>query len=333
MSRRTIAMRRMSLVAGIFWLAVLAMGLSCQKPSRPRETVTKEQMITKLVEKGDRALPNDRETAYAAYRFAFFYAPRDSSIRAKYDAAKNSPIGLVANLQQMNDLLKNMVSSEDVRDFPASTPEMDLVNLRMLIDTALVGNLSYTIYSARQRALFATFPPHDSGNNSEEVCVFTSGDLYPLDEVRQLYGNPSTEVNGPAKSTWTYGRFRLIADGKNVRLILFPLFTSTPEEPSIDTPMSGEQQSVSTDILNKNAIQRASPNYPPLARTARVSGTVRVEVVVDEGGKVVSAHAVSGHPLLQEAAVEAAQKWRFKPFLSKDRPINVSGILEFNFTL
>jgi TonB family protein len=62
------------------------------------------------------------------------------------------------------------------------------------------------------------------------------------------------------------------------------------------------------------------------------SGTVSVEIVVDEGGKVVSAHAVNGHPFLQHAAEGAARKWRFKPFLSKDQPIKVSGILEFRFT-
>ncbi|MGA2586313.1 MAG: energy transducer TonB [Candidatus Aminicenantales bacterium] len=110
-------------------------------------------------------------------------------------------------------------------------------------------------------------------------------------------------------------------------------FITTPKEPSSDIAKSGEPQIVSTDILNKNAIYRASPNYPPQAKAAQISGTVRVEIVVDEGGNVVSAHALNGLPFFQEAAVEAAEKWKFKPFLNKDRPIKVSGILEFNFAL
>ncbi len=110
-------------------------------------------------------------------------------------------------------------------------------------------------------------------------------------------------------------------------------FITTPKEPPPDTPKSGEPQIVSTDILNKNAIYKASPNYPPQAKAAQISGTVRVEVVVDEGGNVVSVRALNGLPFFQEAAVEAAEKWKFKPFLGKDRPIKVSGILEFKFGL
>ena len=139
------------------------------------------------------------------------------------------PIGLVANVPATNDMIARLVTPEDLRDFPPATPDTDMINLKMLLDESLVGDLSYTNYSAGQRVLFATFPPHDSGAaNSDEVCVFTKEALYSLDSVRGMYGAPTTEVNGATKSVWTYGRFRLVGDSSHyVRLVLFPLFPSS----------------------------------------------------------------------------------------------------------
>src|SRR3712207_8126518 len=60
--------------------------------------------------------------------------------------------------------------------------------------------------------------------------------------------------------------------------------------------------------LNGKAISKPQPAYPPIAKAARASGTVTVQILVDESGRVVSASAVSGHPLLQQAAVSADRK-------------------------
>jgi protein TonB len=75
------------------------------------------------------------------------------------------------------------------------------------------------------------------------------------------------------------------------------------------------------------------PNYPPLAKAARVAGAVVVEVTVDEDGGVISARAVSGHPLLKDAAVAAARAWRFTPTQLSGVPVKVIGTITFNFTL
>jgi protein TonB len=90
---------------------------------------------------------------------------------------------------------------------------------------------------------------------------------------------------------------------------------------------------VSGGVLQGNAIRRVQPTYPPIARSARVAGTVEVEVVIDEDGNVLSASVISGHPLLRQAAVEAAQQWKFRPTLLSGQPIKVTGVLIFNFRL
>ena len=86
-------------------------------------------------------------------------------------------------------------------------------------------------------------------------------------------------------------------------------------------------------MLNGRASKRVSPVYPPVAKAAGAQGLVVVSIVVNEEGVVESAKAVSGHPLLQSAAVEAAQQWRFAPTRLGGKPVKVTGKLSFSFVL
>ncbi|HEX3560540.1 MAG TPA: TonB family protein [Pyrinomonadaceae bacterium] len=90
---------------------------------------------------------------------------------------------------------------------------------------------------------------------------------------------------------------------------------------------------VSGGVLNGKAISKPQPAYPPIAKAARAQGTVTVQIVVDESGRVISASAVSGHPLLQQAAVAAARQARFSPTLLSGQPVKVSGVITYNFVL
>ena len=88
---------------------------------------------------------------------------------------------------------------------------------------------------------------------------------------------------------------------------------------------------ISGGVLNGKAIKLAQPPYPPIARAAHASGQVTVQVLLDENGNVISATAVSGHPLLQPAAVAAARASKFTPTLLSGQPVKVTGVLIFNF--
>ena len=85
-----------------------------------------------------------------------------------------------------------------------------------------------------------------------------------------------------------------------------------------------------TGTLNGRAIELPDPSYPAAAKAVKASGIVRVQVTIDENGNVIAAKAVSGHPLLQAAAVAAAQKARFEP--SKDQ-VKIIGVVTYNFVL
>ena len=83
--------------------------------------------------------------------------------------------------------------------------------------------------------------------------------------------------------------------------------------------------------LNSRAISLPNPDYPEVAKAARASGEVRVQVIVDEQGNVIAAKAIAGHPLLQAAAVSAARQAKFEPPRSEAGPVKVSGILVYRF--
>lgn len=90
-------------------------------------------------------------------------------------------------------------------------------------------------------------------------------------------------------------------------------------------------KTLSGGVINGKAILLPKPAYPPAARAVRASGTVTVAVLIDTNGKVVSAEAVSGHPLLRAAAVQAARSARFEPTLLGGEPVNVKGVITYNF--
>ena len=85
--------------------------------------------------------------------------------------------------------------------------------------------------------------------------------------------------------------------------------------------------------LSGQKLYAPEPAYPAIAKAAGAEGTVTVRVTVDEEGNVVAAAAVSGHPLLQSAAVDAARESKFKPTVIDGKPVKVSGVISYVFTL
>ncbi len=99
----------------------------------------------------------------------------------------------------------------------------------------------------------------------------------------------------------------------------------TPAPPKI-VPRSG-------GVWQGSAIRRVSPTYPAIARAARAFGVVQIQVEISEEGQVTSATALNGHPLLREAALQAARQWVWRPTTLSNVPVRVQGVLSFNFKL
>ena len=103
-----------------------------------------------------------------------------------------------------------------------------------------------------------------------------------------------------------------------------------PEPPR--TPVVPKTLKISR-VLNSQALSLPRPSYPPLAKQMRIQGTVAVQVLIDESGKVISAKAVSGHAFLVPEAQKAALQARFSPTIIGDQPVKVSGVITYNFVM
>lgn len=104
-------------------------------------------------------------------------------------------------------------------------------------------------------------------------------------------------------------------------------------EPSPDEPEDSTSsiRTISGGVLNGKAKSLPKPAYPPIAKQVGAHGTVIVQVLVDEKGNVVTAKAISGHPLLQASAVAAARAAKFTPTLLNGKPVKVRGVINYNF--
>lgn len=109
-------------------------------------------------------------------------------------------------------------------------------------------------------------------------------------------------------------------------------FEISDEESTTEDDANETDGNISKGVLNGSAVSLPAPAYPKAATAVGASGTVNVKVVIDEKGDVISAEAVSGHPLLQASAVSAAKQAKFKPTRLSGQPVKVSGIIVYNFT-
>jgi TonB family protein len=101
---------------------------------------------------------------------------------------------------------------------------------------------------------------------------------------------------------------------------------TTPAPRPILKPVSG-------GVLNGMALSLPPPGYPETAKRMRIAGTVAIDVVIDENGKVISAVASAGPVTLREAAVQAALRARFSPTKLSGQPVKVSGVINYKFAL
>ncbi len=105
--------------------------------------------------------------------------------------------------------------------------------------------------------------------------------------------------------------------------------------PPIKKPAAEETKKtiiVSDGVINGKATSLPKPPYPQAAKAVGASGKVDVQVTIDENGSVVSAKAISGHPLLRDSAERAARSAKFSPTYLSKQPVKVSGLIVYNFT-
>jgi TonB family protein len=118
-----------------------------------------------------------------------------------------------------------------------------------------------------------------------------------------------------------------------MRHLVAPLLLSVALASPAVSQVVPERVQVSSSVIQGLLLQKVAPVYPPLARQARIQGSVILKVVINKSGDVESAQLISGHPLLAAAAIEAVKRWEYKPYLLNGEPVEVETSVTVNFTL
>jgi len=100
--------------------------------------------------------------------------------------------------------------------------------------------------------------------------------------------------------------------------------------PKMATP---QRVRVSAGVTSGLLIRKIPPTYPPLARQARIQGTVILQAQISKTGDIENLQLISGHPMLAPAAIEAVKQWKYKPYLLNGEPVEVETQVQVNFTL
>ncbi len=111
------------------------------------------------------------------------------------------------------------------------------------------------------------------------------------------------------------------------------ILVAPPPKPLADTPKTPSAPiTVGGDVQMAKLIRKVIPEYPPIARSARISGVVRLIGTIGKDGTIRDLQLVSGHPMLARAALEAVRQWVYKPTLLNGMPVDVIAPIEVNFT-
>jgi periplasmic protein TonB len=124
---------------------------------------------------------------------------------------------------------------------------------------------------------------------------------------------------GTGTSTAPPGVFDSIGTGPNT-------IVPPPPTPSVHPPRVSR-------MMEGNLVYRVRPQYPPLARQARVQGIVVLRAMISREGKIEHLQAISGHPMLVQSAINAVLQWRYRPYYLNNEPVEVETQVTVNFTL
>ena len=221
-----------------------------------------------------------------------------------------------------------------------------------------VGNtVECTTFANDGSQISRTVSTYDGGDNIKVEFYGDDGKSHLSSAI--VYGNRGEQLvtayyrNGALRSRYKYTDYeidrrgnwikRKMWTGKDAQSELQPIemqsrtityFDDAASKALAGSPSPDNRPKVvrlSTGVLTEKAIKRVAPNYPAEAKARGLAGEVLVEVTVDEQGNVIGAEAVTGDPILAEAAVAAVRQWKFSVMKLGDQPLKVIGRIRFRF--
>jgi periplasmic protein TonB len=167
--------------------------------------------------------------------------------------------------------------------------------------------------------------PTDSGegNNAGQVQAQMMNEQ--LDAPAQI--PKQVAENGPPPAGLGSGAAEGL-NGGGANNSVFNVHSQQVIKPAVLKPIA-----ISTGVATGMLVQKTPPVYPPIAREARVSGTVQLQATITKNGSVKNIHVVNGPAMLRQAAVDAVQTWRYKPYMLNNQPTEVDTTINVVFSL
>ncbi|MBL8174871.1 MAG: energy transducer TonB [Bryobacterales bacterium] len=160
----------------------------------------------------------------------------------------------------------------------------------------------------------------------DKVAEIVESELPPLASARITDGVPGGIDGVPGG---------LISDiARNVAQQAPPPALEKPavqEQPPAPKPVTRIR--IGSGVQAAKLMNRVVPVYPPLAKQARISGTVKLMGIISREGRIINLQVISGHPLLVPSAVDAVRQWIYQPTLLNNEPVEVVAPIDVNFTL
>jgi len=218
---------------------------------------------------------------------------------------------------------------------PSKTPQWMLFTLALNLTFVVAAIILPLIYPrglpARlvQRELAAPPPalatqPHLSQPSTAPTSTPLIGYLDPMIPPRDTdAGPPATNIGdlSPTSSVGTSGSTEPVST----------LFPSNP--PPIVRQAPPSRVIISGGVTEGLLIRRTTPIYPIIAKTAGISGTVTLAATISKTGVIENLRVVSGNPMLRQAALDAVQSWRYRPYLLDNQPVEVDTTINVVFSL
>jgi periplasmic protein TonB len=209
-----------------------------------------------------------------------------------------------------------------------------LVLIPMVITQALpVGEIVTTLVAAP--------PPPPPPPPAAAPKVAAAKPVVRLDELRQplripekvamVRDNPQPADATPSSVAGVVGGVPSGTAGGQIGGVIGGILSSVPAAaPKVATP---DRVRISQGISEGLLLNKVLPEYPPMAKEARIQGQVVLQAVIGKDGAIQDLHVVRGHPLLTSAALNAVKQWRYKPYLLNGQPTEVETLITVNFTM
>jgi TonB family protein len=206
--------------------------------------------------------------------------------------------------------------------------------------------ISLFVEKVRPKVMDVIIVGYDKNFSEEELNALIQ--FYETPTGRKLAKVTPAMLADVRTSSETIGRqtmLEILAENPDLAAALMkpqpaPLAPPPPPPPASSTPSSFSMPAAGTmrikqggNMTAASILSQTRPEYPPLARQARIQGNVVLHVVIDKEGKVAQLEAISGHPLLVQSAMDAVRQWRYKPTLLNGQPVEVDTTITVTFTM